>query len=110
MSRICLNLFPLKTPAGNIQILHFISDHSTLMWLNERYSLSVALSAAASSDLPPLYLQYSLPVLPCGRGAALPLCVAAHLHPCAAVGHAGHRVHPHPVPGGPAVQLPAPAH
>ena len=64
---------------------------------------SIPLSLCLSS-------QYSLPVLPCCRGAALPLRMAAHLHPRAAHGYARHRLHSDPVHRRPAVQYPASAH
>lgn len=40
-----------------------------------------------------------------GGGAALPVLLAAHLHPSAAWLHAGYCVLSHPLPGGAAVQL-----
>ncbi|MEQ2179300.1 hypothetical protein GOODEAATRI_023312, partial [Goodea atripinnis] len=58
---------------------------------------------------PVLSLQYPLRVLPCSCCAALPLRLAAHLHPSAALSHARYRLHPDPFHCRPPVQLFNPA-
>lgn len=58
---------------------------------------------------PPLSHQHSVQLHARRGGAALPLLLAAHLHPRAARLHAGHRLLSHPLPGGAAVQLSAQA-
>lgn len=57
----------------------------------------------------PLYHQHSVQLYARCGGAALPLLLAAHLHPRAAGLHVGHRVLSHSLPGGAAVQLSAKA-
>lgn len=58
--------------------------------------------------IPPL--QYSVPVLSRHGGATVPVHMAAHIHPRAALGDARHRLHPDPVHRRAAVRLPAAAH
>lgn len=58
----------------------------------------------------PLVLQHSLSVLPCCRGTALPLRMAAHVHPRSATSNAGHCLHPDAIHRWSAVQFSVPAH
>lgn len=58
----------------------------------------------------PLVFQHSLSVLPRCRGAALPLRMAAHVHPRSASSNAGHCLHPDTVHCWSAVQFSVPAH
>ncbi len=52
-----------------------------------------------------LSLQYSFQLCSCGGGFALPVLLAAHLHPCAAHLHGGHRLLSHALPSRYSVQL-----
>lgn len=54
-----------------------------------------------------LFPQHTVSVLPRGRGPALPLHLAAYIHPRAAALHVRHRLHPDPLHRGPPLQLPA---
>lgn len=54
-------------------------------------------------------LQYSFQLCSCGGGFALPVLLAAHLHPCAAHLHGGHCLLSHAFPSGYFVQLTAKA-
>lgn len=60
-----------------------------------------------SSHVSPV--QYSLSVLSRSRSSPLPLRLAAHLHPSAALSHARHRLHSNAVHRRPPVQFSAPA-
>lgn len=51
--------------------------------------------------------QHPVQLHACSGGAALPVLVAAHLHPGVAWLHVGHRLLSHTLPGGVAVQLTA---
>lgn len=69
----------------------------------------------AGMSLPPFFyyvffLQYSLTVLPCSGGTALPFCMAAHFYPRAALGNAWHRLHPNSIHRRPAVYFSTSAH
>lgn len=51
------------------------------------------------------FFQYPVQLHACRGGAALPLLLAAHVHPRAAKLHVGYCVLSHSLPGGAAVQL-----
>lgn len=55
-----------------------------------------------------LFPQHFVSVLPCRGGSALPLHLAAYVHPRAPPLHARYRVHPHPLYSRPPLQFPAP--
>lgn len=56
-----------------------------------------------------LFPQHFVSVLPCRGGSALPLHLAAYVHPCAPPLHARYRLHPHPLYSRPPLQFPASA-
>lgn len=56
-----------------------------------------------------LSLQYSFKLCSCRGGFAVPVLLAAHLHPCATHLHGGHRLLSHAFPSGDSLQLAAQA-